>query len=96
MRNSRAKEHDLRRATEIADECLCTLCWDVLRNDGATLRQALVAGQSARVMLLEGWTNIAESAGFYRSESWTYPNQYINIVREFADPESRTRGSRWP
>lgn len=42
----------------------------------------------ADFVLLEGWTNLIEGAGFYRSLSkkWLYPNQYINIVRKYADP----------
>jgi hypothetical protein len=65
-------------------------CREVLRRDGETLRAALDLGLNARVTLLEGWTNIAESAGYYRSAVWRLPNQYINIVREYADPEAST------
>ncbi len=69
-----------------------TVCRERLRNDGGALRSGLTAGlvQGARFTLLEGWTDIAESAGYYRSNAWRYPNQYINIVREYADPETRT------
>ena len=38
------------------------------------------------MLLLEGWTDVAESAGYYRSASWRFPNQYIGIVRDAADP----------
>ncbi|MBI4582160.1 MAG: DUF5010 domain-containing protein [Planctomycetes bacterium] len=67
-------------------------CREQLREDGNTLRNGLAAGvtKAARFTLLEGWTNIAESAGFYRSDAWRYPNQYLNIVREYSDPETRT------
>lgn len=61
-------------------------CRELGRNDGRTLRDAFAAGASSRVILLEGWTNVAESAGFYRSDAWRYPNQYVNVVREAADP----------
>jgi hypothetical protein len=65
-------------------------CREVLRRDGQALRDALSAGLSAKFSLLEGWTDIYESAGFYRSATWRYPNQYINIVRESADPTPAT------
>ncbi len=67
-------------------------CREQLRNDGAALRNGLMTGitKGARFTLLEGWTDVAESAGYYRSGAWRYPSQYINIVREFADPETRT------
>jgi hypothetical protein len=44
----------------------------------------------ARFTLLEGWTDIAESAGYYRSGKWRYPSQYINVVREFSDRRTKT------
>jgi hypothetical protein len=72
-------------------------CREQLRNDGATLRNGLTTiltkgtpSAPARFTLLEGWTDIAENAGYYRSNTWSYPNQYINIVREFSDPETQT------
>ncbi len=67
-------------------------CRERLRNDGAALRAGLAAAVTggARFTLLEGWTDIAESAGYYRSDTWRYPNQYINIVREYSDPETET------
>ncbi len=61
-------------------------CREVGREDGQGLHDMLDAGRDARFILLEGWTDIAESAGYYRSASWRYPNQYIGIVREHADP----------
>jgi DUF5010 C-terminal domain len=33
---------------------------------------------------------MAESGGFYRSEDWKYPTEYINIVRNYTDPEPET------
>jgi hypothetical protein len=65
-------------------------CREVPRRNGDALRSALNAGSAAAFILLEGWTDIAESAGFYRSDAWSYPNQYINIVREYADPAPAT------
>lgn len=65
-------------------------CREQLRRHGAALREAFEAGRDARFTLLEGWTNVVESAGFYRSDAWDYPNQYINLVREYADPELPT------
>lgn len=71
-----------------------SVCREQLRNDGAALRAGLTAGITrtppTRFTILEGWTDIAESAGYYRSSTWRYPNQYINIVREYADPETKT------
>jgi hypothetical protein len=69
-----------------------SVCRERLRNDGGALRSGLTMGitKGARFSILEGWTDIAESAGYYRSNAWRYPNQYINIVREYADPETKT------
>lgn len=61
-------------------------CREKTRRDGQALREAFNAGLDSRLTLLEGWTNVVETAGFYRSNAWSYPNQYINIVREYADP----------
>ncbi|MCU0663159.1 MAG: DUF5010 domain-containing protein [Myxococcota bacterium] len=44
-------------------------------------------GKDAEMILLEGWTNLVESAGFYRSDKWKQPTEYINLVRHYADPE---------
>jgi hypothetical protein len=67
-----------------------TPCREVPRRDGQALRDAMIAGANARFSLLEGWTDIYESAGYYRSTTWRFPNQYINVVREFADPTPPT------
>lgn len=57
--------------------------------NGDTLKDALSAGvtANARFTILEGWTDQAEWAGFYRSldDKWTTPNHYIDIVRSFSD-----------
>lgn len=65
-------------------------CREVPRRDGQALRDALTAGTKAKFSLLEGWTDIFESAGYYRSAEWSFPNQYIDIVREYADPAVAT------
>ncbi len=59
---------------------------------GLTLQNGLAQSysQAAEYTILEGWTNFAENAGYYRSNSWTYPNQHINSVREYADRSTRT------
>ena len=39
----------------------------------------------------EGFVDIRESAGIYRSPSWDYPSQYLEIVREYLDSSTLTR-----
>jgi hypothetical protein len=65
-------------------------CREVTRRNGTALISALDAGRDATMIMLEGWTDMIEGAGFYRSDSWGYPSQYINIVRRYADPNPRT------
>ena len=67
-----------------------TDCREILRKGGKTLKDGLEAGKDSKLLMLEGWTNMAETAGVYRSSDWTYPTQYINLVREFSDPEPET------
>jgi hypothetical protein len=67
-----------------------TSCREVSRRGGQNLIDALKAGQGGDFALLEGWFNVRENAGFYRSPRWAYPNQYINIIRNFADPAPPT------
>jgi len=69
-----------------------TDCREVTRRNGGSLTNALdkAVKNHTALMLLEGWTDMAESAGFYRSDHWSYPSQYINIVRQYADPEPET------
>lgn len=64
-------------------------CREYGRRDGQSLRDA-ARQANARFMLLEGWTDVAESAGYYRSHAWRYPNQYVEIVRELSDPTTPT------
>jgi Domain of unknown function (DUF5010)/DUF5010 C-terminal domain len=65
-------------------------CREVTRRSGTTLINALNAGKDATMVMLEGWTDMLEGAGFYRSEAWDYPTEYINIVRRYADPQPAT------
>lgn len=67
-------------------------CREVTRREGQSLVNSLdkAAQNNATMVLLEGWTDMAESAGFYRSNKWEYPNQYINLVRKYSDPEPET------
>jgi len=62
------------------------VCREYGRRGGQSLRDYLGSGSGAKFSLLEGWTDIAENAGYYRSDAWDYPNQYINVLREYADP----------
>jgi hypothetical protein len=65
-------------------------CRELVRNGGDTVHTGLKAGSDSDLIILEGWTDMIESAGFYRSSHWSFPSQYINIVREYADPEPET------
>jgi hypothetical protein len=60
------------------------------RNGGDTLRSCLswFASEGVFLTVLEGLTDVEESAGFYRSveqrngqQDWSYPEQYLDIVR---------------
>jgi hypothetical protein len=66
-----------------------TECREVTRRGGATLDYAMAQG-SPKLTLLEGWTNMFESGGFYRSDDWEYPTQYIDIARKYANPTPAT------
>jgi Domain of unknown function (DUF5010)/DUF5010 C-terminal domain len=65
-------------------------CREVTRRNGTALINALNSGKDATLVMLEGWTDMLEGAGFYRSNAWQYPTEYINIVRRYADPEPAT------
>jgi len=67
-------------------------CRHVTRRNGTTFLNAMTkfATAKAKFILLEGWTDMIESAGFYRSDEWLYPTQYINLVRRFSDPTPET------
>jgi hypothetical protein len=71
-----------------------TACREVLRNHGDTFKQGMadaygqVDGRAAKFVLIEGFANVPESAGFYRSTGadYDFPNQYLNRLRDWADP----------
>lgn len=65
-------------------------CREVLRRDGKTFDEALQAGSQAKLILLEGQTDMVESAGNYRSSEWLYPCQYLNAIRKYADRNPET------
>lgn len=58
--------------------------WVIPRNNGNTLRNGLAAmrGANADYVILEGYTNVAESAGYYRSNAWSPDTLYLDIIRE--------------
>ena len=62
------------------------------RRGGQTLIDGFEANKDSELILLEGWTNMGENNGYYRSENpaWKYPCQYINLVRRYADPTPET------
>jgi len=58
--------------------------------NGDTMKAALNAAvtNNSYFNVIEGWTNIGESTGSYRSTdtAWDgYPNRYINIIRSYTD-----------
>jgi hypothetical protein len=57
--------------------------------NGDTLKAGLNAAiaQNAKLSVIEGWVNVSEWNGLYRSNAaeWDYPNQYINILRSYND-----------
>lgn len=61
---------------------------------GDTLKIGLTEAitQKSTLTTLEGWTDQAEWAGYYRSRDveWLSANQYIDIVRSFSDPRTVT------
>ena len=69
-----------------------TICREVPRRGGQTLIDGFEANKDSELILLEGWTNMGENNGYYRSENpaWKYPCQYINLVRRYADPTPET------
>lgn len=57
--------------------------------NGDTLKAGLDAAilNNAKIGIIEGWVNASEWNGLYRSDhyEWDYPNQYINILRNYND-----------
>ena len=68
------------------------ICRENTRQSGWTAIDGLETNRNSELILLEGWTNIEENNGYYRSidKGWAYPTQYINIVRHYADPMPET------
>lgn len=66
----------------------------IARNNGTTLLNGLnqSVSQNAEFVILEGFANWEENAGYYRSKStgWLYPSQYLNLVRNYADRRTQT------
>ncbi|HVE16893.1 MAG TPA: DUF5010 domain-containing protein [Chthoniobacterales bacterium] len=56
---------------------------------GDTFQTGLEAAvtNKPKYTLMEGWTDVEEWAGLYRSlnANWAFPNQYINLVRRYSD-----------
>lgn len=55
------------------------------RNNGKTLAAGLSANSQSKFALMEGWNDVRESAGYYRSKAWSSPSLYINTVRGHTD-----------
>ena len=66
---------------------------DFERDHGARLADILNQSKTngANWFIEEGFVDIRESAGIYRSPSWDYPSQYLEIVREYLDSATLTR-----
>ena len=47
---------------------------------------------NGNLTLLQGFTDAAQSAGFYRgtAATWVYPNHYLNVVRSYVDLRTAT------
>jgi Domain of unknown function (DUF5010)/Carbohydrate binding module (family 35) len=78
-------------------------CREVSRERGHSLIRALQKHIATNFVLLEGWTNVIESAGWYPNyegndptgstlagpeNTLDYPNQTLNIVKRYAAPTS--------
>jgi hypothetical protein len=63
------------------------------RANGDTLRNKLqfALDHGCTWVLHEGWNDERESCSSFRGIDWDYPNQYLNIMREFQDPYTETR-----
>lgn len=65
-----------------------------IQNGLPVLRDALQyqADNNTVIAMQEGFTNISEGNGLFRSNhpEWQYPNQYLGIMREFADTRTES------
>lgn len=89
---------------EVVGQPACgAICREVPRQHGNTLIDALEKQKSTHFVLLEGWTNVIESAGYYRSlegndphgctqaaeqNKSDFPNQSLHIVRRYASADT--------
>jgi len=66
---------------------------NIFRNHGTGLRRDFDLADSNHVTIVieEGYVDIRESAGIYRSPKWDFPSQYLEIVREFVDQTTASR-----
>jgi len=65
-------------------------CREVMREGGKVFTDGMDAGVDADFILIEAMNNMVESGGYYRSEDWAYPTQYLNLMRRYTDPEPET------
>ena len=75
------------------DKCTvppCKDCRECKREDGARLDEGLRANQDSKFALIEGWNDVHENAGSYRSKAWSTPSLYVNTIRKHADPSPLT------
>ncbi len=65
---------------------------DAYSNPTFTLETGLgnALEQGSPFTILYSYTDINESAGVYRSSSWDYPNQYLNLIRRYSDMPTQT------
>jgi hypothetical protein len=63
------------------------------RDHGTRLQRDFDLADSAQVtiMIEEGYVDMRESAGIYRSPTYDFPSQYLEIVREFVDQTTASR-----
>jgi hypothetical protein len=66
---------------------------DFDRDHGNRYRDALNIGvsQSVDIQIEEGYVDMREGCGIYRSPTWDYPSQYLEILREYLDQTTLTR-----
>lgn len=65
---------------------------DAYSNRVFTLETGLsgAAAHASPFTILYSYIDISNSAGYYRSDAWDYPNRYLNLVRRYTDPPTRT------
>jgi len=66
---------------------------DFDRAHGSRYRDALNIGvsQATDIQIEEGYVDMREGCGIYRSPTWDYPSQYLDILREYLDQSTLTR-----